>query len=63
MANLVKMKVTRRYPRRPHVYGVGAIISVPEHVAKSMEEANPPFGKRVKAEPATTPTPPATPKT
>jgi len=47
MANLVKMKITRRYPRGGITYGVGAVISVPEAAAKVMEEARPPFGQRV----------------
>lgn len=45
---LVKMKVVNRYyPRGGVDYPPGEVIEVPEHVAKSMEESNPPHGERV----------------
>lgn len=50
MADQVKMRITRRYPRGGTTYGIGAVITVPEHVAKSMETARPPFGVRIGAD-------------
>ncbi len=50
---LVKIRIVNRsYPRDGVVYPPGEIIEVAEHVAKSMEEASPPYGERVKATPA-----------
>ena len=45
---LVEMEVTRRYPGA-ETHGVGEVIRVTPAVAKSMEDARPPFGKRVQA--------------
>lgn len=48
---LVKMQVTRYYPRGGIDYPPGELLEVPEHVAASMEEANPPYGRRAKSLP------------
>lgn len=45
---LVKMMITRTYPRGGIDYPPGEPLEVPEHVAASMEEASPPYGRRVR---------------
>ena len=50
MANkTVHVKVTRPYPRGGETHGVGRVLQVPEGVAKSMEQAKPPYGERISA--------------
>lgn len=48
----IRMKVTRAYPRGLVTHSVGAEITVPEYVAASMEDAQPPYGKRLGVAPA-----------
>lgn len=56
----VRMRVLRTYSRGNVRHHPGKVIHVPEHVAKAMERARPPYGERVeeaaaKAEEASTP--------
>lgn len=44
---LVRVEVTRAYPRDGVTHPVGKEIVVPENVLTSMEAANPPYGKRI----------------
>lgn len=44
---MVKVKLLRVYSRGNARYSPGKVIRVPDHVAKAMEAANPPYGKRV----------------
>lgn len=49
-AATVLVEVTRRYPLHGKTHGVGKVIPVPEAVARNMETARPPFGRRVSDE-------------
>jgi len=44
---MVRMVVTRRYPRGGKAYSPGETVTVPNYAAVAMEDANPPYGRRV----------------